>query len=127
MSLQRNVQQKVDAETAAIRRAATIGAAQKPWLLELLHRHGLVSKEGILVRYSEVPEQEGTLILGLWLTYSLGIWEFEVVVARENQMALSVEKFVDVTASFPAVSIQPGAGPSFGYLAHMVLHENRDT
>jgi hypothetical protein len=127
MSLQRNVQQQVDAETAAIRRAATIGAAQKPWLLELLHGHGLVSKEGLLVRYAEVPEQEGTLILGLWLTYSLGFWEFEVVVARENQMALSVEKFVDVTASFPAVSIQPGTGPSFGYLAHMVLHENRDT
>jgi hypothetical protein len=81
---------------------------------------------GLLVRYSEVPEQEGTLKLGLWLTDSLAFWEFEVMVSRESQQVLSVEKFTDVTQSFPAVATQPGTGPSFGYLAHKVLHETRD-
>jgi hypothetical protein len=126
VSLQRNVQQQTKAETVAIKRAATIGAAQFSWLSELLNRHGLTFQTGLLVRYSEVPEQEGTLKLGLWLTDSLTFWEFEVMGSRDNQHLLSVENFADVTQSFPAVATQPGAGPSFGYLAHKVLHKAHD-
>jgi hypothetical protein len=126
MGIQRNVQQQAAETRATIKRAASVGAAMPPWLLSALHQHALQPQAGLLVRYVVVPEQEGDLHTGIWLTDSLEFWEFEVMGSRGSQQMLEVEEFINATASYPAVAAVPGTGPSFGYLARQVLHETRD-
>ena len=126
MAIQRNVQQQAAETRATIKRAAAIGVTLPQWLRSALQRHALPPQVGLLVRYFVVPEQNGDVHAGIWLTDSLEFWEFEVVVSRETQQMLDVEEFVNVTASYPAVAALPGTGPSFGYLARQVLDETRD-
>jgi hypothetical protein len=126
MGIQRNVQQQAAEMRATIKRAASVGAAPPRWLLSTLHLHSLQPQAGLLVRYVVVPEQDGDLHTGIWLTDSLEFWEFEVMVSRDSQHMLNVEEFSNATASYPAVAALPGTGPSFGYLARQVLHETRD-
>jgi hypothetical protein len=126
MAIQRNVQQNAADTRATIKRAAAIGVTLPQWLRSALQQHALPPHAGLLVRYFVVPEQEGDLHAGIWLTDSLEFWEFEVMVSRLTQQILDVEEFTNATASYPAVAALPGAGPSFGYLACQVLHETRD-
>ena len=126
MAIQRNVQQQAAETRATIKRAASIGATLPQWLRLALQQHALPPQAGLLVRYFVVPEQEGDLHTGIWLTESLEFWEFEVMVSRGSQQLLDIEEFVNATASYPAVAALPGTGPSFGYLARQVLHETRD-
>jgi hypothetical protein len=126
MTLQRNVQQQAAEQLATIRRAASVGSALPQWLRSVLQQQALPPQEGLLVRYVVVPEQEGDLHVGIWLTDALEFWEFEVMVSRGGQQTLNVEEFTNATASYPAVAAMPGTGPSFGYLARQVLHETRD-
>ncbi len=126
MAIQRNVQQQAAETRATIERAAAIGVPLPQWLRSALQQHALLPQGGLLVRYFVVPEQEGDLHTGIWLTDSLEFWEFEVMVSRETQQVLDVEEFTNATASYPAVAALRGKGPSFGYLARQVLHETRD-
>jgi hypothetical protein len=126
MAIQRNVQQQAAETQATIKRAVAIGVIPPQWLRSALERHALLPQAGLLVRYCVVPEQEGDLHTGIWLTDSLEFWEIEVMVSRETQQMLDVEEFTNATASYPAVAALPGTGPSFGYLARQVLHETRD-
>ena len=126
MAIQRNVQQQAAETRATIKRAAAIGAALPKWLRAALQQHALPPQAGLLVRYFVVPEQEGDLHAGIWLTDSLEFWAFEVMVSRGTEQVLEVEEFTNATASYPAVAALPGTGPSFGYLARQVLHETRD-
>jgi hypothetical protein len=126
MAIQRNVQQQAAETRATINRAAAIGVTLPQWLRSALQQHALLPQAGLLVHYFVVPEQEGDLHAGIWLTDSLEFWEFEVMVSRETQQMLDVEKFTNATPSYPAVAALPGTGPSFGYLARQVFHETRD-
>ncbi|AYM96298.1 hypothetical protein EAG14_09675 [Acidovorax sp. 1608163] len=126
MGIQRNVQQQAAETQTAIRRAACIGAALPQWLRSALQERALQPQAGLLVRYFVVPEQEGDLHTGIWLTDSLEFWEFEVMVSRTSRQMLNVETFINATVSYPVVAALPGTGPSFGYLARQVLHETRD-
>ena len=126
MAIQRNVQQQECEARAEIQRAAAIGATMPEWLRSLLQEHALSPQSGLLVRYCEVPEQEGNLQTGVWLTDSLEFWQFEVMVSRSSQQTLSVEIFSNATTLFPAVAALPGTGSSFGHLARQVLHATRD-
>lgn len=126
MAIRRNVQQQSAEIRAKIKRAASIGAAMPQWLRSLLQEHALSPQTGLLVRYAEIPEQEGNLQTGIWLSDSLEFWEFEVMVSRGNRQTFDVEKFINATASFPAIASLPGTGPSFGYLARQVLHKMRN-
>lgn len=126
MAVQRNVHQQASETQAQIKRAASFGAAMPQWLRALLEEHALSPQAGLLVRYCEVPEQEGDLQTGIWLTDSLEFWQFQVMVPRGSRPTLNVEEFTNATASYPAVAALPGTGPSFGYLACQVLHETRD-
>jgi hypothetical protein len=96
------------------------------WLRSVLQQQSLPPQEGLLVRYVVVPEQEGDLHVGIWLTDAVEFWEFEVMVSRGSQQMLNVEELTNATASYPAVAAMPGIGSSFGYLARQVLHETRD-
>lgn len=125
MAIQRNVQQQAAETLATIRRAASIGAALPQWLRSALQQCALPPQAGLLARYFTVPEQEGDLHAGIWLTDSLEFWAFEVMVSRGNQQMLNVEEFTNATSSYPALKARPGTGPSFGYLARQVLHEMR--
>lgn len=125
MGIQRNVQQQAAETLATIRQAASIGATQPHWLRSVLQQHAMRPQAGLLVRYFLVPEQEGNLHTGIWLTDSLDFWAIEVMVSRGNQQILNVEEFTNATASYPVVAALPGTGPSFGYLAHQVLREMR--
>jgi hypothetical protein len=126
MAIQRNVQQQAAETRAAIKRAAAVGEALPQWLRSALQQHSLEPQAGLLVRYFVVPEQEGDLHTGIWLTDSEEFWEFDVMVSRETQEVLDIEEFTNATASYAAVAALPGTGPSFGYLARQVLHETRD-
>jgi len=126
MSTQRDVQRQAAATKASIKRAVAVGVSLPTWLRSLLQQRALAQQAGLLVRYSEVPEQEGNLHKGVWLTDSLQFWEFEVIVSRGSCRMLNVEKFTNSTSSLPAIASLPGIGPSFSYLALQVLHEMRD-
>ncbi len=126
MAIQRNVQQQAAETRATLKQAAAIGITLPQWLRAALQQHALPPQAGLLVRYVVVPEQEGDLHTGVWLTDSLEFWEFEVMVSRETQQMLDIEEFTNATASYPIVAALPGTGPSFGYLARLVLHEMRD-
>ena len=126
MAIQRNVQQQAAEMRTTIKQAASVGAALPQWLRSALQQYALPPQAGLLVRYFVVPEQEGDLHTGIWLTESLEFWEFEVMVSRGSQQLLEIENFINTTASYPAVAALPGTGPSFGYLACQLLHETRD-
>lgn len=126
MAVQRNVQQQAAEMRARIKQAAAIGEALPPWLRSALQQNALLPHAGLLVRYFVVPEQEGDLHTGIWLTDSLEFWEFEVMVSREAPQMIDVEEFANATAAHRVVASLPGTGPSFGYLARQVLHESRD-
>jgi len=126
VGIQRNVKQQAEATALAIKHAIALGASQPPWFVAMLRQHGLSPQAGILVRYAEIPEQEGNLQKGVWLSEASEFWEFEVLVSRVNRQALRFEKFLNATSSFPAVAGQPGTGPSFGHLALQALREAPD-
>jgi hypothetical protein len=126
MAIQRNVQQQAAETRANIELAVSVGVAMPQWLRSLLQERTLSPDGGLLVRYCEVPEQEGNLQSGVWLTDELEFWEFAVMVSRSTQQTLVVEQFTNATPLFPVVPALPGTGPSFGHLARQVLHSKRD-
>jgi hypothetical protein len=126
MSLQRNVQQQNAATKAEIERVAALTTSSMAWLSTLLLSHELDPASGLLVRLNEIPEQEGNMMAGVWLTDTLEFWEFEVMLSRANGTVLGVEEFRNCTPSFALIAGVPGTGASFGYLARQVLYETRD-
>lgn len=124
MSKQRSVQQQNAAAKAEIERVVAKGTSL-PWLYAVLRSHQLEPSSGLLVRLSEIPEQEGNLLSGVWLSERLEFWEFVVVVSRESAELVVVERFENASASYPVTSHLRGTGSSFGYLACQVLREAR--
>jgi hypothetical protein len=125
MARQRNVQQQNAVIKAEIERAAALKPSSLAWLRTVLLSHGIEPASGVLVRLNEIPEQEGNLISGVWLTDTVEFWEFEVLLSRASGALLGVEEFKNATPSFPLVAGVPGTGASFGYLARQVLRETR--
>jgi hypothetical protein len=125
MSLQRNVQQQNATTKAEIERTAALRPSSLAWLRTVLLSNELDPASGILVRLNEIPEQEGNLMAGVWLTDAAQFWKFEVMLSRANGAVLGVEEFRNATPSFPSVAGVPGTGASFAYLACQVLREMR--
>jgi hypothetical protein len=125
MALQRNVQQQNAATKAEIERVAALQPSALAWLSAVLLSHTLNPASGLLVWLNEIPEQEGNLIAGVWLTDTAEFWNFEVMLSRADGSVLGVEEFKNATPSFPLTPGVPGTGASFGYLACQVLRETR--
>lgn len=125
MALQRNIQQQNAATKAEIERVAALQPSALSWLSAVLLSHALDPASGLLVRLHDIPEQEGNLMAGVWLTDTAEFWEFEVMLSRANGAVLGVQEFKNASPSFPSVPGVPGTGASFGYLALQVLREAR--
>jgi hypothetical protein len=96
------------------------------WLWELLEERGLQPGTGILVDFSEIPEQGANLCKGIWLSESRRFWRFEVLVPRSGPSEVSVECLRDITSELPVEAHVPGIGKSFGCLAIEVLDSGVD-
>jgi hypothetical protein len=121
-----NVQQQNEATKERIRQLAD-RLRRDPlahgWLICALQRASLPVEQGILVQLECVPEQEGDLFKGCWLTCESRFYSFEVLVPRLDEQDIEVERWEDVTAGTPIDAHLPGRGKSFGYLAREVLLE----
>ena len=128
MGIQRNVQQQNAATKAKMSATASAFSCQPdsiPWLSAALESQQLSSSNGILVRLVEIPEQEGNIQAGIWLTAEHEFFEFEAMVSRDNQRVLGIEQFKNVTNTLSTCSHLPGVGQSFGALAIQLLSERR--
>jgi len=128
MSIKRNVQQQNAATKATISAIALAYACQPesvPWLSAALESHQLSSANGILVYLVEIPEQEGNIQAGVWLTANHEFFEFEAMVARDSHRLLRIEQFKNVTNTLSTSEHLRGVGRSFGALAIQVLTERR--
>ena len=119
----RNVQQQNEQVRGEIVRAAN---SQIPWLPQILLKHQLDPKSGILVALAQVPDQEGEWFSGLWLSTSEQFWRFEVVIARETNAILAIEQFANVSPETPISFHQPGTGKTFGAIAIETLERHFD-
>lgn len=128
MSISLNVAQQNQASKAAIARIASQFLQRRElfgWLVQALESQGLCPDSGFLVGLAEVPEQEGSFFMGIWLTHQKKFWEFEVTASRSTRELLCLERFEDITAKTEVNAHLPGIGKSFGYLALQVQHELR--
>lgn len=126
MAIQRNVQQQIDSVEAGIRAVAARycqSATGFAWLSAVLTTHGIDPRSGLLVRISEVPEQEDRLVSGIWLASTRKFFEFSVLIGRETGRLEEIEHFLEVTSSMSVERNLPGAGQSFGFIALRVLAE----
>lgn len=126
MSKQQSVQQQNAATRAQIELVAERFANDPQgfsWLHTVLARNGLDPRTGLLVILSELADQEGNVMSGLWLTQTRQFWEFSVVIARTTGELLSVDQFSNVTESMVVNASVRGIGHSFGHLACQVLSE----
>jgi hypothetical protein len=126
MALQRNVAQQNAETKAEVRRVAEIFASRPShlaWLSALLLSRGLNPNSGILVGLSEIPEQEGNLFSGVWLSQSEEFWEFEAVLSRDSGELLSAERFENTTGLVQMKQVLKGRGKPFGQLAVEVLRD----
>ena len=95
------------------------------WLVHALHAHSLLADAGILVRCDDVPDQEGVIFRGCWLTDTEEFFDFSVLVPWKKGEPPVVEEWREVTSETPVNAHQPGTGKSFGWLALDVLQETR--
>jgi hypothetical protein len=126
MSLQRNVQQQIDMRKAEIRRAARLPAERASrlgWLFPLLESNGVPVANGMLARLTEIHEQEGDEISGVWLTSGREFWEFTVIVSRVTGELIEIEDVSNVSGAVSISTQLPGIAKSFGALAIEVLAE----
>ena len=126
MAILRNVRQQNDATREEIRRTAAafrgnmLGYA---WLLSGLTQRQLDPLGGILAELACVPEQDGDLYSGYWLTTDERFYRFEILVTRQAPVTAQVEKWEEATAGVEVKPRQPGTGKSFGFIAIEVLRE----
>ena len=128
MPIQRSVQQQNTATKAEIQRLAARFSSDPlsfTWLCAALYSHELNPHAGILVRLAELPEQEGNLMSGVWLTDTKQFWEFALLRHRSTEELLDVELFANITSSVSVTPRVRGTGNSFGFLACQVLEETR--
>jgi hypothetical protein len=129
MSERRDVeQQNVEAKVKILRAMGAFDShpGLKAWLRPALESEGLLIEAGILVALSELPDQGGNLFQGTWLTAERQFWSFAILVSRESNAVIEIERLENVTTSTVVSTHVPGTGRSFGHLAIEVLEESRD-
>jgi len=129
MSKQRDVEQQNAEAKAKILRAMEAFDSRsglKSWLRPALENEGVLTGAGILVALSELPDQGGDLFQGIWLTAERQFWSFAILVSRESNPVVEIERLENVTTSTIISAHVPGTGRSFGHLAIEVLEESRD-
>ena len=109
--------------------ALALNAIENPsdfrWLHDLLALYGLAHCNGILASLSSVPEQEGIVHKGIWVSHEFRFWEFAVVVSPDTERLLAMEQMRDVTDDTLICAQLPGTGASFGWLAIEALNKLR--
>jgi hypothetical protein len=93
------------------------------WLVHALYAHSLLPESGILIACKDVPDQEGMVYQGCWLTDAEEFFDFSVLVPWRNEEPPVVENWREVTSTTPTSEYQAGTGKSFGWLALDVLRE----
>jgi len=92
------------------------------WILEALAMHGHSKDSGILIRLSDVPDQEGTLWSGSWLATNNTFYEFEVLTNQESTIIIEVESWLEVNPEISAH--KKGIGKTPAYIALELLSEH---
>jgi len=127
MAIRLDVQQQNSATRDQIARAAQTFRndmlSSYPWLLNELLSRSLDPLTGILAKLERIPEQEGELFEGYWLSEDKRFFRFEVMVSRSQAVTANVELWQDASESVLVSAHQPGTGKSFGWLALDVLRE----
>ena len=124
-----NVTQQNETTLAEIRRVAALfasGSSALAWLRQLLSERALSANDGLLIQLTSLPEQEGELHAGTWLTEAGQFWEFSAIASRGTGTLLEVERFENVTQSTLVSAHVPGTGKSLGYLALGELRARRE-
>jgi len=84
--------------------------------------HGHSKDSGILIRLSDVPDQEGTLWSGSWLATNNTFYEFEVLTNQESTIIIEVESWLEVNPEISAH--KKGIGKTPAYIALELLSEH---
>jgi hypothetical protein len=129
MSKPRDVgQQNAEAKAKILRAMGAFDSQSglKTWLRPALENEGVLMGAGILVALSELPDQGGNLFQGIWLTPEKQFWSFSILVSRESNAVVEIERLENITTSTAISAHVPGTGRSFGHLAIEVLEESRD-
>lgn len=93
------------------------------WLIDLLQERNIAPERGLLVNIQSIPEQEGDLWRGLWLSSEEKFYEFDVMRSRNDGSVLEVEEWEDATDSLPITAHACGTGKSAAFLALEILRE----
>ena len=128
MAIRRNVREQNDLTREAVRRTSAAfrnDMLSYPWLLTELTQRGLDPVNGLLAQLEQVPEPNGDLYQGYWLSDDRKFYYFEILVARRPRVSSEVEQWRDATTEVTVRSRQPGTGNSFGFIALEVLNEHK--
>jgi len=90
-----------------------------PWIPALLERCGQSAKNGLLIRLSDVPDQEGALWYGSWLSSRRKFYDFEVLTSRDTSKIIEIESWEEVSPEINAH--KKGIGKTPAYIALEVL------
>lgn len=124
MARKANVQQQNAEVRAEILRAAQRGLGGEPsWLATLLSISGLDPSQGIVAQLQSVPDQEGNIVSGIWVSAESEFYRFEALEITKG--APDVVPLESITGDIVVSDHVPGTGRSFGALAIEVLHEVR--
>jgi hypothetical protein len=97
MGKQRDVeQQNFEAKVKILRAMGVFDShpGLKTWLRPALESEGVLIEAGILVALSELPDQGGNLFQGTWLTAERQFWSFAILVSRESNAVVEIERLV---------------------------------
>jgi|GEM_PF-1264966 len=70
------------------------------WIPFVLEKYELSAGAGILISLSNVPEQEGILWFGSWLSTIKNFYDFEVLTSTDSSNIIEVESWQEVTPRF---------------------------
>lgn len=126
MKKRQNVQQQNAEMKEAIASAASRFAdndVYTAWVAEAVLKSGLDPSEGILVKFSSMPDQGGECAYATWLTSAGSFFEIKAMIAYGTHKLLEIETLMDVSSEVKISEHLPGVGKSFGALALEVLNE----
>ncbi len=91
------------------------------WVSDVLENKGQSVSSGLLISLRSIPEQEGMLWYGTWLTITKEFYEFEVLTDRSARKVVDIESWKEVSPEVSGHKI--GVGKTPAYIALELLYE----
>lgn len=93
-----------------------------PWISTLLEMYGQCVKAGLLISLHDVPDQEGTLWYGSWISLRRKFYDFEALTSRDASRIINIESWTEVS---PEISpYKKGIGKTPAYIALELLSDH---